>query len=146
MIRSFPPLAKLFGFGVFTSGVTKFFQRVVRETIEYRENNNITRKDFLQLLIQLKNNGQLDGEEKAHNILGMALTMEEAAAQAFIFFLAGFETTSTTISFALFEMAMNQHIQEKARHEINHILNKSDGCLTYESVMELHYLETVIMG
>lgn len=71
--------------------------------------------------------------------------MEEAAAQAFIFFLAGFETTSTTISFALFEMAQNQEIQQKAREEVQCLLEKH-GDINYESIMEMHYLDTVIFG
>lgn len=71
--------------------------------------------------------------------------MEEAAAQAFIFFLAGFETTSTTISFALFEMAINEDIQIKARREVVKVFETFGG-LSYESVMEMHYLDTVIFG
>lgn len=71
--------------------------------------------------------------------------MEEAASQAFIFFLAGFETTSTTISFALFEMALNEGIQLKARNEVNRVFETFNG-LSYDSVMEMHYLDTVIFG
>lgn len=33
---------------------------VVKNTVEYRENNKVSRKDFMQLLIQLKNQGTLD--------------------------------------------------------------------------------------
>lgn len=73
------------------------------------------------------------------------LTIEEAAAQAFIFFLAGFETTSTTISFALFEMAVSKNIQQKARKEVDMLIEKY-GEISYDSVMEMHYLETVILG
>lgn len=73
------------------------------------------------------------------------MTIEEAAAQAFIFFLAGFETTSTTISFALFEMAQNQEIQQKARNEVQKLLKKH-GSIKYDAVMEMHYLDTVIFG
>lgn len=149
VIRSFPKLAKLFGFGVFTSTVTKFFQDVVNETIRYREANDVTRNDFLQLLIQLKNKGKLEGdsdEKDGAPPVGTSLTLDEAAAQAFIFFLAGFETTSTTISFALFEMARNESVRNKARTEINRVLEKHAGKLTYHAVMEMEYLDTIISG
>lgn len=144
VIRSYPPLAKTLKFGVFSSEVTKFFRDVVEETITFRETNNVSRNDFLQLLMQLKNNGCLDGDVEAP--VGTSLTLDEAAAQAFIFFLAGFETTSTTISFALFEIAQNDTIQTKARQEVKKILEKYDGNVCYEAVMEMDYLEMVISG
>jgi len=49
------------------SDVTKYFRNMVQETVEYREKNNVTRNDFLQLLIQLKNKGLLDDEEKTED-------------------------------------------------------------------------------
>lgn len=152
VIRSSPRVAKCFGFGVFSPDVTKFFRDVVNDTVRYREEHNVTRNDFLQLLIQLKNNGELEGdvcdEVKASppTPVGTSLTLDEAAAQAFIFFLAGFETTSTTISFALFEMAQNNSVQEKARAEVRKILEKHRGSLTYDAVMEMAYLDSVIYG
>lgn len=57
--------------------------------------NNVSRQDFMQLLIQLKNN-QLDGERVTD---GVALNMNQITAQAFIFFFAGFDTSSTTLHF-----------------------------------------------
>lgn len=153
IIRSFPKLAKFLHLGIFAPSVTSFFKKVVTDTIEYRENNKITRNDFLQLLVQLKNNGRLDedslngSEAKTTKAPpGTNLTMDEAAAQAFIFFLAGFETTSTTISFALFEMTLNNEIQTRARKEVRDILEKYDGKLTYEAVMEMNYVEMIILG
>lgn len=44
--------------------IQNFFLKLITETVEYREKNNIQRNDFLSLLIQLKNNGKLDGDEK----------------------------------------------------------------------------------
>jgi cytochrome P450 family 6 len=34
------------------------------DTVNYRERNNITRKDFMQLLIQIKNKGKLEEENE----------------------------------------------------------------------------------
>jgi cytochrome P450 family 6 len=44
------------------SEVSKYFRNMVRETVEYREKNNVKRNDFLQLLIKLKNKGLLEDE------------------------------------------------------------------------------------
>jgi cytochrome P450 family 6 len=51
----------------FYSDVTKYFHKMVEETVEYREKNNLKRNDFLQLLIQLKNKSSLADEEKTED-------------------------------------------------------------------------------
>jgi cytochrome P450 family 6 len=51
----------------FDSNVSKYFRNMVKETVEYREKNNVKRNDFLQLLIQLKNEDILDDEEKTED-------------------------------------------------------------------------------
>jgi hypothetical protein len=45
---------------------------MVEDTVNYRERNNITRNDFMHLLIQIKNKGKLyeDNESLEQNILG----------------------------------------------------------------------------
>jgi hypothetical protein len=35
---------------------------MVKDAMEYREKNNITRNDFIQLLIQLKKKGELEAD------------------------------------------------------------------------------------
>jgi cytochrome P450 family 6 len=42
--------------------VSKYFRRMVQDTINYREKNNVKRNDFLQLLIQIKNEGKVEEE------------------------------------------------------------------------------------
>jgi len=44
--------------------VSKYFRNMVEETVNYRERNNVTRNDFLQLLIQIKNKVNLDDENE----------------------------------------------------------------------------------
>lgn len=122
--------------------VSRFFMRAVKETVEYREKNHINRKDFMQLLIQLKNGETADDKSEKHGVI----TMDELAAQALVFFLAGFETSSTATTFALYELALNQKIQDKLREEIYTTLQKYEGKLTYEGAMELHYMQAVIDG
>lgn len=77
---------------------------------------------------------------------GSKLTFEQAAAQAFVFFVAGFETSSTTIQFILYELAKNPDIQKRARHEIDEVLRKNDGIVSYESISAMEYLGWVING
>lgn len=136
------------GFKVTSNDIESFFVNLVRDTIDYREKNGIHRKDFLQLLLQLKNSGEVtdDGKIQAtSNENGQNyMTINEMAAQSFVFFAAGFETSATTMSFALYELAVNQDIQEKLRKEIISVLKKHDDKLTYEAVMEMTYLDKII--
>lgn len=145
VMRSYPKIAEYLKFSVFAPVVSNFFKNVVEETISYREKNNVVRPDFLQLLIQLKNGKDLDEFTQNSQSKNM-LTMNEIAAQAFIFFLAGFETTSTSMSFALLELALNEDIQQKAREEVLRVLNKYDNKICYELIIELHYLDQIISG
>lgn len=73
------------------------------------------------------------------------LTLTEAAAQAFMFFLAGFETTSSTGTYCLLELALNPDIQERLQLEIDEVAKKPEG-FTFDNVMEMEYLEMVFSG
>lgn len=87
-----PRLAKFLRLRFTDKEVSDFFVGIVRQNLEYREKNNITRKDFFQMLIQLRNTGKIqdDGGEwhttsTVHQ--GKTLSLEEMAAQAFFFFI-----------------------------------------------------------
>uniref|UniRef100_A0A1L8E457 Putative cytochrome n=1 Tax=Nyssomyia neivai TaxID=330878 RepID=A0A1L8E457_9DIPT len=134
ILLTFPKIGYIFGLQFNKPEVTEFFRRVVRETVEYREKSTVQRHDFMNLLIDLKNSGAED--EK--------LTLNEVAAQAFLFFLAGFETSSTTMMHCLYELALNPDIQEKTREHINHVLEQHNNEFTYEAMMDMTYLEQVI--
>jgi len=89
---TYPELAKKLGIKTVRDDVSEFFLKVVRDVIEYREKNNVVRMDFMNLLLQLKNDGKLaDGSDTKEAV--ETLTVEEIAAQVFVFFLAGFETS-----------------------------------------------------
>ncbi|CAD7079470.1 unnamed protein product [Hermetia illucens] len=148
LMNVFPRLCKMLHLSRTHHDVTTFFMGIVRETVAYREKNNIRRNDFMDLLIQLKNNASIDGDEDESTdskIIGK-LTFEELAAQAFVFFLGGFETSSSTLTFTLYELAVNQDIQNKCRSEINLVLEKYNGNLTYEAMNEMHYVEQIVLG
>jgi cytochrome P450 family 6 len=135
------------------SQVSKYFRNMVQETVEYREKNNVKRNDFLQLLIQLKTKGLLDDEEKTEDQnnetnknteTAEGMSMNCLAAQAFVFFIAGFETSSTTMTFCLYELAISPDIQEVLRNEIDTVLEKHDGNISYEAIQEMTYLDKVV--
>lgn len=138
LIVSCPNFARSIGIRSHHKDVTEFFLNIVNETITYRETNNVQRNDFMSLLIGLKNSKN-ETEQ---------LTINEIAAQAFVFFLAGFETSSTTLTYCLYELALekNKHIQDGARREIAAVLERHDGNLTYEAINEMTYIDQILNG
>jgi cytochrome P450 family 6 len=50
-----PQLSTYYKFRFIEQEVEDFLVKVVHDTVSYRENNNVTRNDFLDLLIQLRN-------------------------------------------------------------------------------------------
>jgi cytochrome P450 family 6 len=67
-------------------------------------------------------------------------------AQALTFLIGGFETAASTLSFALYELALHPEIQQSLRAEILQVLNKHDGKLTYDSMQDMSYLDRVVSG
>ncbi|KAI2474278.1 hypothetical protein C4B38_000346 [Diabrotica virgifera virgifera] len=133
----------------FPNDVNHFFLNVIEKTVNYRETNKISRKDFMHLLLQLKNRGKVaddqfifkqEGEKDGENFI----TFNELAAQCLLFWIAGYETSSTATSFALLELGRNKDIQNKLRDEIKRVLDKHNNELTYEAIQEMKYLEQVV--
>jgi cytochrome P450 family 6 len=62
---TFPSLLKIFRIKAFPDKVSKFFIGTVKDVIEFRETNNVSRNDFMQLLIELKNKGKVQDDEPA---------------------------------------------------------------------------------
>ncbi|XP_011706771.1 PREDICTED: probable cytochrome P450 6a14 [Wasmannia auropunctata] len=127
--------------------VTNFYINMFRETVEYRQAHNIVRHDFVNLLMQLMKRGYVnpDDDDEITDVSPTVnkLTMAEATAQSYVFFIGGFETTSTTLTFALYELAQCKDIQDKLWKEIDETLEEH-GDLTYDAINEMTYLHKVL--
>lgn len=121
----------------------KYFMGIVNDAVTHREKNPAVYNDFLNILMDIHKHGIVKGETDEE--VGK-ITFNEMAAQSFIFFFAGFETTSTALYFALYELARNQDIQEKAREEAKKISDKYNGEISYEACMESGYIGQIING
>ncbi|XP_055632901.1 cytochrome P450 6a8-like [Toxorhynchites rutilus septentrionalis] len=134
-------LARRIGMKVVQEDVASFFMNLARSTVRLRENSDTKRNDFMNLLLEVRNNGKFSSEP---NSGGEGLTMGEIAAQCFLFFTAGFETSSSTINFCLYELAMNPELQERLRSEIVDAITKDNGKVTYDTIMGMDLLERVV--
>jgi cytochrome P450 family 6 len=67
-------------------------------------------------------------------------------AQALSFIIGGYETSGSSLSFALYELALHPAIQHSLRAEILQVLSKHDGQLTYDGIQDMSYLDRVVSG
>ncbi|XP_070528191.1 probable cytochrome P450 6a23 isoform X3 [Cardiocondyla obscurior] len=142
-----PKIMDFFSISILDQRVSNFYLNMFEETVKYRKTHKLLRHDFMNILMQLMEKDHLDEDDngKNNNITSTTdkLTMTEAAAQSFFFFLAGFETSSATATFALYELAHHEDVQDKLRNEIDEVL-KTYGELSYDTVNEMKYLHKVV--
>lgn len=137
LATSYPNLARKLNLSVQEDDIIDFFLNAVRNNYNYRIKDNIKRNDFFQLLIDIKKECEENGEQ---------FSDENLAALCFLFFIAGFETSSTASTFALYELAKNQELQSKVRDEVKEVLARHNGEVTYEAIKEMKYLRCVLDG
>ncbi|XP_059612328.1 cytochrome P450 9e2-like [Phlebotomus argentipes] len=156
---NFPKLSKFLGLSIFSKKFSTFFKNLVWDTIRHRERENIIRPDMINLLIQARK-GKLKYEEEDVDKEGYATVHEttvgeaihqskleddDLTAQCMIFFLAGFDTSSTCMSFTAHELATNPEVQQKLLIEVDEMKEKLAGKpLTYEALQHMPYLDMVI--
>ncbi|KAJ8936059.1 hypothetical protein NQ318_004960 [Aromia moschata] len=116
--QNFKAVARALGSRVVNADVSKFFMKVVEDVVAYRKENQIVRKDFLQLLIDMKSRYEEDG-------LGDQLTMDELAAQCFVFFLGGFETSSTTMTLLCLNFRLTRIYKIKPERRLRQYLQNT---------------------
>lgn len=129
----------------FPKDLYDFTMKIVTQTIDHREKNNVVRKDLMQLLLQLRNTGVVksDGDWNIdYNASDMkTMTIEFIAAQVFLFFIAGNETTAGTTSYCMFELGRKPELMKRARDEIRSVLAQHNGEVTYESLKQLPFVD-----
>lgn len=135
-----PNVVRFLGLKIVNEFAQNFFMEVYKEVLEFRENQkDLDKKDIMSALIKIRG-------EFAKNGQGDQMTFNDLVAQAFIFFLGGFETSSATITFCLYELSKNEKIQEKLREEITRELNENSEKSPYDVIMNMTYLEWVLKG
>ncbi|XP_015282693.1 PREDICTED: cytochrome P450 3A29-like [Gekko japonicus] len=134
-----PVLEKL-NFTMAPASSMNFFVNAIKKIKNDRQKNSHTnRVDFLQLMMD----SQVAGEnsEEAHPY--KALTDKEIIAQAIIFIFAGYETTSTTLSFLSYCLATHPDVQQRLQEEIDEAL-PDQATPTYDAILQMEYLDMAV--
>lgn len=94
-------------------------------------------RDILTLLLE---------SEKNENDQNAYMTNQEIQSNLCLFFSAGHDSTTGALSFALYHLAVNMDIQERARKEVLQILGDahSDIIPTTSQTKDMHFLNMII--
>lgn len=153
---------KLVKLRLFPAEISAFFVKLIKDTIHVREEHGVVRPDMIQQLLEARKgkkheespNGIIDtgfatvdeSALTANKNVKQSLTDLDLAAQALIFFFAGFDTVSTLMYFMSYELALNPNIQQRLQKEIDDTLKECNGDLTYEALLKMKYMDMVVCG
>ncbi|KAJ3651457.1 hypothetical protein Zmor_017499 [Zophobas morio] len=130
-----PKFVDIFRLTFLDKSASNYLIDVFNNTLREREKKGILRNDFIDLLNNLKQNEAFNENYKFDDL--------KMAAQAIQFFSAGNETTSLTLSFTMYELAINKDVQYRLHQEVKETFNKY-GDFTYEAIQGMTYLDMVL--
>ncbi len=157
-----PKISRLFNMRIFDESVTSIFKNIILDTMAHRQKNNIHRPDMVNLLLQLREGNSLRStEDNVKEISDEFTTVEESdvgnpnitrkwedhelIAQCLSFFMSGFDTTSFALTFAAYELVVNQDVQQKLYEEIVEVYEKLQGeRLSFAVLQNMKYMDQVI--
>uniref|UniRef100_A0A669EQH8 unspecific monooxygenase n=1 Tax=Oreochromis niloticus TaxID=8128 RepID=A0A669EQH8_ORENI len=130
------PILEKMEFSFFPTSVTDFFYAALQKIKTDRETSKQkTRVDFLQLMIDSQKNNDSKQDK--------GLTDHEILSQAMIFLFAGYETTSSSLTFLSYNLATNPRVMKKLQEEVDATFpNKAP--IQYQELMQMEYLDCVI--
>ncbi|KAM7394532.1 hypothetical protein PAMP_021329 [Pampus punctatissimus] len=135
IVAFFPFMAPIFEkleFSFFPASVMDFFYTALQKIKSNREaSKKGSRVDFLQLMIDSQNNNNPSGVA-----LDKGLSDHEILSQAMIYLFAGYETSSSTLTFLAYNVAINPHVMKKLQEEI-------DSTFPDKALMQMEYLDSV---
>ncbi|GBP19732.1 Cytochrome P450 6B7 [Eumeta japonica] len=139
------------GVGIYLPPVNRIQEDIldIFTSIKNQRNGNPSgRNDFVDLLLELQAKGKIVGPSIEHTKQDgtpeqaeLEMDMNVMTAQLFVFFAAGFETSSSATSYTLHQLAFNQDVQEKVYEDIRSVLARYDNKLCYDAINEMAYLD-----
>ncbi|KAJ8251124.1 hypothetical protein GJAV_G00217540 [Gymnothorax javanicus] len=136
------PLMEQMGVSLFPASAMNFFLDSLQKIKADREKHvHKNRVDFLQLMVdsQVPEERATSTEEKPEK----GLTDHEILSQAVTFIFAGYETSSSSLSFLAYSLATNPDVMQKLQDEIDEVFpNKAP--MKYDALMQMEYLDMVI--
>nr|DAB41815.1 TPA_inf: cytochrome P450 CYP332A45 [Phoebis sennae] len=140
MIFFMPAVAALLKLKFFSVGASDYIKEIFWNVVNERKSKGTSNdRDLVNHLLKLKDNLKLPadaGSELADNLM---------LAQVAVFILGSVETSSSTLSYCLHELAYHPEEQEKLFKEIDEALQTTGkDILEYDDLMNLSYLSACL--
>ncbi|XP_022530139.2 cytochrome P450 3A56 isoform X3 [Astyanax mexicanus] len=133
------PLLEKMKFSLFPAAVADFFFVSLKKIkAERKAKNHKSRVDILQLMVDSQTEGEQQGED-----MKKGLTDHEILSQSMIFIFAGYETSSSTLSFFFYNIATNPETMKKLQQEIDQTF-PNNAPVQYDAVMNMEYLDAAL--
>jgi len=127
------PVFAWFDYSIFSREFRKHMVALT-DAVQKTRNKDQKRVDLMQQMLEV----QIPDSEVATATRGM--TKKEVTGNALIMISAGYETTAQSLTFLAYNLANNQHVQDKLREEILEAVDRHDGKITYETINDIPYL------
>ncbi|KAL5015759.1 hypothetical protein ScPMuIL_005348 [Solemya velum] len=137
--------------GVLFKNPAFWLEDKMRTVINKRKTSLTTnKKDLLELMINAEYNPNEKGaeiEQLENNHAEFSkkkyLSKDELRLQCLLFLLAGYETTSTSLAYIMYELTMNPNVQATLQQEIDTYFPDQTDELSYDVVTKMEYLDMV---
>uniref|UniRef100_A0A336K1H0 CSON012845 protein n=1 Tax=Culicoides sonorensis TaxID=179676 RepID=A0A336K1H0_CULSO len=147
--NTLPWIIKTFRINILDKYSVEYFRNIMVKTMHEREKSDIKRPDLIHLLLQAKHKGKILEEHETEEVFekcakSIDWTENDFLAQCLLFYMAGFETSSTTMTFMAYELAINPDIQQRLFQVISELWNNCQNSPNYEEINKLKYLDMVL--
>ncbi|KAF9412226.1 hypothetical protein HW555_009211, partial [Spodoptera exigua] len=130
----FPGSLTKFDLSIFPDKITQYFKGIIEAGATLRVTEKSEKNRAIDVMME---RSMPLRKEMAKKKLLVEITDELLAAQAFIFFFAGYGNNSLLTSYALYYLAKNSEKQDILIQEIDEVLLKHDGKFSYEALKEM---------
>uniref|UniRef100_A0A069DUP9 Putative cytochrome n=1 Tax=Panstrongylus megistus TaxID=65343 RepID=A0A069DUP9_9HEMI len=142
-----PKLNDLLKINIFEKDKTEFVENLMKEVTEYREKNQINKKDFLDAMVNIMKTNENNNKKEKYfpdKTRVPDYSFKTILGQVLIIIAGAVGSAAMTMSFFLYEVSLNQEIQDKCREEIMAVVNVTGTDIRPEDVSKLTYLDMTI--
>ncbi|XP_024962826.1 geraniol 8-hydroxylase-like [Cynara cardunculus var. scolymus] len=135
VLRWLDPQGLLRKSNLYTGKILAIFEEYINKRLEERSSGSSdasSSKDLLDLLLDMSENEQ------------SLISIDDIRHLLFDLFIAGTETTSSTLEWAMAELIHNPEQMSKARSELEEVIGKEDRTFQESDISRLPYLHAIV--